>query len=122
MLGWIPTIDEKDSIRLVYFSFLLQLWLNWESIRILMRIISFVHLSFVRLCLVLDCVQKIFNSMLIQPKNVFLDHVHDGLGLPQGLFIILVLVLLRCLGDQVYGLLKCVARHGRHSAYQLPAL
>ena len=75
MLGWIPTIDEKDSIRLVYFSFLLQLWLNWESIRILMRIISFVHLSFVRLCLVLDCVQKIFNSMFIQPKNVFLDHV-----------------------------------------------
>ena len=46
------------------------------------------------------------------------DHVHGVLGLPQGLFIILVFVLLCCLGDQVYGLLKCVARHGRHSAYR----
>ena len=51
-------------------------------------------------------------------KNVLSDQVHGGLGLPQGLFIILVLVLLRCLGDQVYGLLKRVARHGRHSGNQ----
>ena len=71
--------------------------------------------------------QKIFDSVLVQPDkmtkwNVSSVLMSDDDAPPQGLLIILVLVLLRCLGDQVYGLLKRVARHGRHSAYQLPAL
>ena len=67
--------------------------------------------------------QKIFDGVLIQPENVssvMMSHDDDHHP-PQGLLVILVLVLLCCLGDQVYGLLQGVARHGRHST-KLPAL
>ena len=70
--------------------------------------------------------QKIFDSVLVQPDKMTKWNVNSVLmsdddAPPQGLLIILVLVLLRCLGDQVYGLLQGVARHGRHST-KLPAL
>ena len=68
--------------------------------------------------LYLQCGQN-FGQFSQNVNSILMSHNDDHP--PQGLLVILVLVLLRCLGDQVYGLLQGVARHGRHST-KLPAL
>ena len=118
MLGWIPTIGSELCISLTYCGQIgrsLLIYLGTGNNFIFSTLALSDCASYLIAC------RKYSTACSYSLKNVFLDHGHGGLGLPQRLLIILVLVLLRCLGDQVYGLLQGVARHGRHST-KLPAL